>query len=99
MDSQIITQQTLEDAGIDLTGEDVLALLAHLNDIVEERISTKVTDTLTEEQMKTMLALQDDGSDQDLAVWMKKHVPKMDTLVQGEVDRLIDEIIDTDDEE
>lgn len=99
MDAQLITQQTLEDADIDLAGEDVEALLIYLNDLVEEQISTKITDSLSEDQVRTMLSLEESANEAKLASWMKQNVPDMDAIVQAEIDQLLSDIVEDDDAE
>ena len=97
MDVQFITKQTLLDADIDLTGEDVVTLLVYLNEELQERVGTKITDALTDEQTKTMLAMQDGAAEHELADWMRKNVPTMDALIEEEIASLLDEITEEDD--
>ena len=98
MNTQFITQQTLEDADINLTGEDVIALLAHLNDVLQERVGTEITDTLSDEQVQAMLKLQESSSEEELAAWIQQNVPDMETIVQEEIDILIGEIVETEED-
>lgn len=98
MDVEFITKQTLIDADIDLTGEDVTALLVHLNEELQERVGTKITDGLSEQQVKTMLDMQDTATEQELADWMHTNAPDMEALVDAEIAILIEEITETDEE-
>lgn len=98
MNVQFITQKTLEDAGIDLTGEDIVALLVHLNEELQDRVGTEITDSLSDEQVKTMLNMQDNASEQELAQWMHDNVPDMEAIVDDEIALLLGEIVEDDDE-
>lgn len=99
MDVQFITKQTLLDADIDLTGEDVVALLVYLNEELQERVGTKITDALTDEQTKTMLDMQDTATEDELAQWMHENAPTMDALIETEIADLLEEISEPDDTE
>lgn len=99
MDIQFITQKTLTDADIDLTGEDITALLVYLNEELQERAGDKIVDTLSEEQQQTMQSMQDTATEDELAQWMHDNVPTMEAIVDSEIKLLLDEITEEDDEE
>ncbi|MET0979698.1 MAG: DUF5663 domain-containing protein [Candidatus Saccharimonadales bacterium] len=99
MNHQFITQATLEALDVDLTGEDVEALLDHLNDTLQERISAVMTDALTDDQLKTLLAMQETASDEELGTWLEENVPDMQHIVSTETDILMAEILEEDGEE
>lgn len=98
MNHQFITQSTLEALGIDLTGQDVEALLTHLNDTLQQRVGTEITETLNEEQLKTLLDMQENASEEELGSWLETAVPDMQQIVQDEIDILIGELADSSDE-
>jgi hypothetical protein len=99
MNHQFITQKTLEALDVDLTGEDVEALLDHLNETLQERVSAEITESLNDDQLKTLLELQESASDEELGTWLEENVSGMQELVQNEIDILISEIIEEDEEE
>lgn len=99
MNHQFITQATLEALDVDLTGEDVEALLDHLNETLQERISAIITESLDEDQLKTLLAMQESASDEDLGAWLEENVADMQQIVSTETDILMAEILEEDDEE
>ncbi len=93
-----ITQSTLEALGFDLTGEDVEALLDHLNETLQERVGIEIAESLDEDQLKTLADMQENASEQELGEWLEKHIPNMHEIVQNEIDILIGEIAETEEE-
>lgn len=98
MNVQFITQQTLIDADIDLTGEDVTALLAYLNDELQDKVGTKITDALSPEQQETMADMEETATDTQFTDWMQHNVPDMNSIVETEIANLLADIVETDDE-
>ena len=98
MTHQFITQSTLEALGFDLSGEDVEALLDHLNETLQERVGVEIAESLNEKQLAILVDLQEKASETDLGAWLEENVPDLDQIVQNEIDILIGEIADTEDE-
>ena len=98
MNVQFITQQTLIDADIDLTGEDVTALLAYLNEELQDSVGTKITDTLSPEQLQTMSDMQDTATDKQFTDWMHDNVPDMDSIVETEIANLLADIVESEED-
>jgi len=88
----IITKALLDEAGIDLTGQDVDALLAHLNQTLEERVGTEITESLDDTQLDELLAVQENGSDEEVGAWLEKSVPELQEITQDEIDILLGEL-------
>ena len=63
----IITKVILDEAGINLDNQDVDALLTHLNQTLEERVGTEITESLTDEQLEVLVNLQETGTDEYVA--------------------------------
>lgn len=99
MNDQFITQQTLEERDIDLTGEDVEALLDHLNETVQERVSAQITESLNEAQIETLVAMQDSASEEELGTWLEENVTGMQAIIEEQIEILLNEIVEEDDEE
>jgi hypothetical protein len=87
-----ITEDTLREVGINLDGKDVAALLAHLNETLEERVGTEITDALDDDKLQTLLDLQETASDEEVGSWMKANVPDFEDIVQDEIDILLGEL-------
>lgn len=97
MDS-IITKDLLDEAGIDLVGQDVDALLAHLNQTLEERVGTEITESLNDTQLEELAALQENGSDEEVGTWLEKNVPELEQITQDEIDILLGELSENSDQ-
>lgn len=88
----IITRELLEQAGINLENKDIDALLAHLNQELEERVGAEITASLSDEQLKEMLDIQEHATEDQLVDWMTENVPKLDQITQDEVDIILGEL-------
>lgn len=99
MQPQYITQSTLETLGIDLTGEDVDALLDDLNETLQERVGTEIAQSLEEEQLKELVELQESATEIEIGDWIQKNVQGLQQIIQNETDILIAEIVEDDEEE
>lgn len=98
MQPQYITQSTLETLGIDLSDQDVDALLEDLNETLQERVGTEITQSLNEDQLKELVDIQESASEEEMGAWLEKNVPDMKEIVQNEIDILIGEIVEDEDE-
>lgn len=88
----IITKELLDEAGIDLKDQDVDALLAHLNQALEERVGTEITESLDDKQLEELLAVQENGNDEEVGSWLDKNVPELQEITQDEIDILLGEL-------
>lgn len=88
----IITRETLKQAGVNLENKDVDALLDHLNQELEERVGAEITASLSDEQLKEMLDIQDHASEDQLVEWMTANVPELDQITQDEIDIILGEL-------
>ena len=92
MSTQYITLETVTALGINLEGQDVDALLTHLNDTLEERVGTEVTDSLNDEQLDTLLKLQENATEEEVGAWLTQNVPELQQITQDEIDILLGEL-------
>jgi len=94
MNQQLITQETLSEIGIDLHGQDVNALLAHINSTLQERIGAEISETLDDEQLKALLSLKETASEDEVSNWLDQNVPELKQIAQDEIDILLGELAD-----
>jgi hypothetical protein len=92
---EFITKESLLAAGIDLDGQDVEALLIEINQTLEERVGSEITDSLDEAQLKTLIDMQEKATDEEIGEWLSKNVPDFEQIVQEEIDTIIDELVDS----
>lgn len=98
MQPQYITQSTLTTLGIDLSDQDVDALLDDLNETLQERVGTEITQSLSEDQLKELVELQESASEAQIGEWLQKNIPDMQQIIQNEIDILIGEIVEDEEE-
>ncbi len=96
--TSFITLELLEQAGIDLGGEDVDALVEHLNQTLEERVGAEVVASLDDDKLKELSDLQDTGTDEQLVDWMTTNVPQLSDITKDEIDIIIGELAESSDE-
>lgn len=94
----IITKALLDEAGIDLSGKDIDTLLAHLNQTLEERVGTEITESLDDTQLNELLEVQENGSDEEVGSWLDKNVPELQEITQDEIDILLGELAESADD-
>lgn len=88
---QFITQDSLLAHGINLDGQDVNALLAHLNDTLEERVGSEITESLNDTQIQTLVEMQEKATDEEIGEWLTQNVPDFTQIIQEEIDSILDE--------
>lgn len=93
----IITRELLDEFGISLEGQDEASFLQHLNDTLEERVGAEVTDSLDDDQLKVLLDLQDNGTDEAVGAWIQQNVPELQQITQDEIDILLGEVAENSD--
>ena len=92
MEEQFITEDMLTDLGIDLAGEDKVAVLAQLNDTLQERIGVEISQLLDETELEELQELQESSSDEIVDEWLEKHIPNLEDIVSNNVVALLDEM-------
>jgi hypothetical protein len=94
---EFITKESLLSLGINLDGQDVDSLLDHLNDTLQERVGTELTEALNDEQLKTLVELQDKATDEEVGNWLEANVPEFEQIVKDEIDILLGELAENSD--
>ena len=89
---QYITKEAVLALGINLEGQDIDSLLTHLNETLEDRVGTEITESLDDTQLQELLKLQEDANDQEIGEWLEANVPEMKQIVQDEIDILLGEL-------
>lgn len=89
-----ITLEDLQSIGINLDEADVETTLTELNDTLNERIGTEITEALNDEQLDQLLTLQKADDQVAIAQWLEANVPELAEIVSDERDILLGEIAD-----
>ena len=92
-----ITKDNLIALGIKLDDQNIDSLLAHLNETVEERIGAEIAQSLSDDELKELIALQESASDEELGKWIASHVSHYEEIIQDTIDIVIGELADSTD--
>jgi len=93
----LITKQLLANVGITLPADEEQRLLDHLNATLEERVGAEVTESLTDEQLATLVDLQEKASDEEIGAWLSTNVPELQEITQDEIDIILGELAENTD--
>lgn len=88
----LITKALLDEFGIELGDQDEKVFLQHINDTLDERVGTEITESLNDDQLKELLALQEKGNDEEVGEWLGENVPELQEIAQDEIDILLGEL-------
>lgn len=88
-----ITKDDLID--LDIKEEKIDAIVAELNDKVEQLIGDEIIESLTEADVQTLVDLQETASDEELSKWIIEHVPDYQAIIQNNIDIVIGEFAET----
>lgn len=94
---QSITLEHLQELGIDLTGKDIDALLAHLNEQLSERIGAEIIESLDDEKAEELVELQAKGDEEAIGAWLDANVPELLTIAKDERDILLGDLAENSD--
>lgn len=95
MHEQYVILETLKTYGIKVDAASADALLLHINTTVEERIGAEITDSLTEAQIKELIALQENGNEDRIGEWITREVPNYAEIVQSNIDAVLGEMVES----
>ena len=91
---QIITKDLLLSLGISLTDNQLDTLVEHANTTLNERIGTEITESLDDEKLEQLVALQESGDDEKTSAWLLENVPELKDIIEDERDILLGELAD-----
>lgn len=74
-----ITKDDLDSLGV--TPQDIDALLTQLNDALDERVGAEITESLDDNELRDLLALQESGNDEAIDNFLAEHVPELEAIV------------------
>lgn len=90
-----ITKDDLAALGVDPQTTDIDTLLKELNDKAENRIGEEIIESLTDDDVQTLVDLQESADDEKLGVWIAEHVPDYEEIVSDNIDIVIGEFAET----
>lgn len=94
----IVTKQQLNSVGINLPDDQMQALIQHVEETVNERISEEVIDSLDDTQLEELVSLQNsDAPAEQIDAWIRERVPEYDEIIEDNVTIVIGELVEDSD--
>ncbi len=94
MNLEILEKDILELLGLeDLPEDQKRDLLTKMGELIEDRITLRILDFLTEEDRKKMDELLEKGKEKELDEFLKEKVPNLEELVLAEVLSFKEELV------
>jgi len=91
MDELYISKEIIAQMGLEMTDKEV----RQLNESLEEKVGTKITESLSPEQIDELIKIQQSKDDGAIDTWLKQNVPELEALVQKEIELVIKELQST----
>jgi hypothetical protein len=92
----VLTQQFLQNLGINLDDQTSAAFSEHFEQTLGDRVVDAIVDNLDEQQVEQLAALRDQD-DEQLQTWLQTNVPDLKEIVEDEVAILMGELVDNND--
>lgn len=91
----IVTKAQLNSVGIALPDDQMQALIQHVEETVNARISEEIIDSLDDAQVEELVALQDsDAPAEQIVAWIRERVPEYDEIIEDNVTIVLGELVE-----
>lgn len=98
LQAAIVTKEQLNSVGIQLPDDQMQALIQHVEETVNERVSEEIIDSLDDAQLEELVALQDgDAPAEQIDAWIRERVPEYDEIIEDNVTIVIGELVENSD--
>ena len=94
----IVTKAQLNSIGVNLPDDQMLALIQHVEETINERISEEVVESLTDEQLAELVKMQDSNvSAEEIDAWIRERIPEYDEIIEDNVTIVLGELVENSD--
>jgi len=94
----IVTKAQLNSIGISLPDDQMQALIQHVEETINERISEEVVESLSDDQLKELVELQTgNASAEEIDAWIRERVPEYDEIIEDNVAIVLGELVENSD--
>ena len=94
----IVTKAQLNSIGINLPDDQMQALIQHVEETINERISEEVVESLTDEQLAELVKMQDSNvSAEEIDAWIRERIPEYDEIIEDNVAIVLGELVENSD--
>ena len=94
----IVTKAQLNSIGVNLPDDQMQALIQHVEETINERISEEVVESLTDEQLAELVKMQDSNvSAEEIDAWIRERIPEYDEIIEDNVAIVVGELVENSD--
>ncbi|WP_369000520.1 DUF5663 domain-containing protein [Candidatus Nanosynbacter sp. TM7-074] len=94
----IVTKAQLNSIGVNLPDDQMQALIQHVEETINERISEEVVESLTDEQLAELVKMQDSNvSAEEIDAWIRERIPEYDEIIEDNVAIVLGELVENSD--
>lgn len=94
----IVTKAQLNSIGINLPDDQMQALIQHVEETINERISEEIVESLTDEQLAELVKMQDSNTPaEEIDTWIRERVPEYDEIIEDNVTIVLGELVENSD--
>lgn len=94
----IVTKAQLNSIGISMPDNQMQALIQHVEETINERISEEVVESLTDEQLAELVKMQDSNAPaEEIDAWIRERVPEYDEIIEDNVTIVLGELVENSD--
>lgn len=94
----IVTKAQLNSIGVNLLDDQMQALIQHVEETINERISEEVVESLTDEQLAELVKMQDSNvSAEEIDAWIRERIPEYDEIIEDNVTIVLGELVENSD--
>ena len=94
----IVTKAQLNSIGVNLPDDQMQALIQHVEETINERISEEVVESLTDEQLAELVKMQDSNvSAEEIDAWIRERMPEYDEIIEDNVAIVLGELVENSD--
>ena len=98
LQATIVTKAQLNSIGISLPDDQMQALIQHVEETINERISEEVVESLSDDQLKELVELQaGNASAEEIDAWIRERVPEYDEIIEDNVAIVLGELVENSD--
>ncbi len=98
LQATIVTKAQLNSIGISLPDDQMQALIQHVEETINERISEEVVESLSDDQLKELVELQTgNASAEEIDAWIRERVPEYDEIIEDNVAIVLGELVENSD--
>lgn len=94
----IVTKAQLNSVGINLPDDQMQALIQHVEETINERISEEVVESLTDEQLAELVKMQDSNAPaEEIDAWIRERILEYDEIIEDNVTIVLGELVENSD--